>query len=471
MSTNYRVLKFYGSNVMGMKVFAVALDPNIVEVRGANGAGKSSFMEGLPMLIGGKKAMPGMPLRKGESDGFVGGVLVGDDGEQLLVKRRLDGKKPELEVTAAGGFKAPEPQTLLNAFKNDLSFNPGAFCKADPKKQSEMVRKLVGLDFSEKDAERKRLYDERTLTNRELASVTAQRDAIVVPEGTPDKEVSLSDLLAEQSRRNEHNRKNQVERDRISRLEFDVTRAESAVKQRKEIVASLEEQLAQAKSKVESAEIELMQATALRDSQLKTISVLEDQSCDDIQQQMVNAQAVNAAVARVKQKAVLTDRVTEIASKAESLTNGIQAIDDWKAEQLAAAEWPIEGLGITEDGVTFNGIPVEQVNSEKRLRIGIAVCAAMNPSLRAIRIENASLLDKNELAAAKEEAKARDLQLWLEVVSVDPPDHEDAEVIFIANGEVQSGPKIEPEPEKPKRGRKKKTESASLDDDPENPFA
>jgi uncharacterized protein YfcZ (UPF0381/DUF406 family) len=454
------VLTFFGQNVMGMKVFAVDLDRNVVEVRGANGAGKSSFMEGLPMLIGGKRSMPDMPLRKGETEGFVGCVL-GDTGPELLVKRRLDGGKPELEVRTTGGFVAPEPQTILNAFKNDLSFNPGAFCKADPKAQAEMVRKLVGLDFTDLEQKRKQLFDERTQVNRLAKSHAVQRDAISVPEDTPLEPISVNDLLMELKRRQEFNRKNETERQREPALLQKAMQADAEAKRISREIADLEDRLVDLKARFEHAHEAAMQAHSLHEAQKSTVAVLEDLDETEMQEQISGSQAINANVERLRQKAKLHTQAVEAEEQSKELTAKMEAIDCEKEQLLADAKWPVPGLSLGEDCVLYDGIPVSQVNSANRLRIGIAVCAAMHPTLMAIRIENASLLDAHELEAAKAEARERDFQLWLEVVAMEPPEEPDAEIIFIADGAVVSGAQTEM-PTPVKKPRKKKESMAAI---------
>jgi len=66
--------------------------------------------------------------------------------------------------------------------------------------------------------------------------------------------------------------------------------------------------------------------------------------------------------------------------------------------------------------VTFQGIPFHQASSSQQLRVSLAIAMALNPTLRIIRISDGSLLDDHSMAIIREMAKAKDYQIWIEVV-------------------------------------------------------
>lgn len=90
-----------------------------------------------------------------------------------------------------------------------------------------------------------------------------------------------------------------------------------------------------------------------------------------------------------------------------------------KAKQLQAAKYPVEGLGVDDDGVTFNGIPFSQASSAEQLRVSAAMALALNPKLRVILIRDGSLLDSEQGAALCKFAEENNCQVWLEQVSTD----------------------------------------------------
>ena len=98
---------------------------------------------------------------------------------------------------------------------------------------------------------------------------------------------------------------------------------------------------------------------------------------------------------------------------------------------LAKASFPLPGLGFGINGVTYNGLPLEQASAAEQLRVSMSMAIASNPKLRVIRITDGSLLDSNSMAVIEEMCKAEDFQVWIEQVE------ETGKVgIFIEEGRV-----------------------------------
>jgi hypothetical protein len=94
---------------------------------------------------------------------------------------------------------------------------------------------------------------------------------------------------------------------------------------------------------------------------------------------------------------------------------------------------PIDGLAIKEDGVTFNGIPFEQLSSSEQLKVSLAIAMANNPALKVIRILDGSLLDADNMAIIEQMADKEDYQVWIEVV-----DSSGKVGFYIEEGEVKA---------------------------------
>ena len=106
-------------------------------------------------------------------------------------------------------------------------------------------------------------------------------------------------------------------------------------------------------------------------------------------------------------------------------------MDAAKAEALAGASFPIDGLAFDESGVTYQGVPFSQASSAEQIRVSLAMAMSLNPKLRVIRILDGSLLDADNLALITEAAVTADYQVWIERVS-DPSET----AVVIEDGEV-----------------------------------
>jgi len=100
----------------------------------------------------------------------------------------------------------------------------------------------------------------------------------------------------------------------------------------------------------------------------------------------------------------------------EDLSDQLQANTKRKREAIQKAQYPIAGLSLSDEHVTYNGIPFEQLSGAETLKVSMAVAMAVNPKLRVIRIKDGSLLDSKNLAIIDKMAGDNNFQIWMESV-------------------------------------------------------
>ena len=140
----------------------------------------------------------------------------------------------------------------------------------------------------------------------------------------------------------------------------------------------------------------------------------------------------------------ITDLHEQTRAAYQELTDGLAAIDRQKAEGLAAAKMPIDGLSFDNDGVTYQGIPFKQCSAAEQLRVSVAMAMALNPQVRVIRITDGSLLDSDNMRLIEEMAAANDYQCWVERVS----DSAEGVGIYIEDGRVSADSQLVPDRER-----------------------
>jgi hypothetical protein len=413
----YRILQLGVENYKRLKAVDVTPGRNAVVVSGRNKQGKSSLLDAIAAALGGKKQMATRPLREGSESGQIVCVL-GDAKPELLVKRIFtqDGKTA-LEITSAEGYKAPTPQAILDGLYNAIAFDPISFTRMEEKKQLATLRQLVGLDFSDLDAKRKQLYDARTDDNRSAAALAAQAAGIEVPINTPTAPVSIGDLRAEQRRRLETNRHNQVERDKLMPLAMVVATEQRRAEAIRDQILDLTNRLDKLQAAAVTAGHAVTQAKAILDGHADTLAVLEDQDVMEVQEQVLAANAINASIERQRTKTSILTKAESAKERAAVATRMIDEIDANKAMALAQAAWPIDGLTFGDDGVLYNNLPFDQASGAEQLAVSFAISAAMNPKLRVALVRDASLLDPEQMGVVQALAQKYDMQVWLEVVS------------------------------------------------------
>ncbi|UYM26613.1 hypothetical protein SEA_BAUER_64 [Arthrobacter phage Bauer] len=400
-----KIIRLESTNYKRLKAVEIAPDPdgNLVIVAGKNGQGKTSILDSITAALGGvnAKTTP-KPIREGEERAEI--IL---ETEDLVITRRFTASGSTLVVKAPDGAVYPKGQAKLEGMLGRLSLDPLAFTQLSDRDQLSTLLQLVKLPFDPEHlaAERKELFEVRTEVNRELKQAQAAAAAITVSKEMADlKPVSVMDLLDAFRSGQSLNQK--------------IAAARTARDAWADKVELLKRELAEAEQELTTAEEHLSAAPPMVD-------------LDAIQDKLDHAEQINADVRTFESWVRASDVVAERQAEAADLTAKIEDIDNRKAEGLAAAEFPVEGLGFDESGVTYNGVPFKQASGAEQLRVSLAMAIALNPKLRVIRIADGSLLDSDNLALVESIARENDFQVWIEMVG-----DGDGRGIIIEDGQV-----------------------------------
>jgi hypothetical protein len=436
-----QIVKVTTKGFMGIECVEVVPKKTVTVIGGRNRQGKTSLLTSIACALGGKKLCPEKPIRTGEDTAKVSVDLDGDPAKlipPITVTREFFRKEngdidSKLEITTKDGYKSPSPQTLLGDCMGKLGFDPEAFLRMDAKKQADVLRELVGLDFSKLDAEYKRIYDERTALTREGKSLKGQLDGCKKHDDAPADEVSITELAGKLKAIHAANQANEAQRQSLRTLESKAKDAEWAVSQVADKIADLELQLAAAreqKTKYEASHNEAINAVSV---QLRLVNTLQDQNTSEVEAQMANAEQTNRKVRENAKHAEIAAAVAAKQDEWKSASERLKKIESEKQAMREAAKWPIEGLGYDETGVTYNGVPFAQASAYEQRKVAMRICTALNPVLKFAFLKDGSLLDQDGLIEFAELAAENGLQLFVERVG------KGAECnIVIEGGEVES---------------------------------
>src|SRR3990167_10791645 len=152
-----KIIQLSAENVKKLKAVEITPEGNVVVIGGKNGQGKSSVLDSIEYVLAGKGSQCPRPVRDGEEKAVI--VCTLDD---LVVTRviKTDGSN-SLVVSSKDGAKYGSPQAMLDKLVGTLTFDPLAFSRMEPRKQLEVLKKLVGLDFSKEDIEINTLLQSR----------------------------------------------------------------------------------------------------------------------------------------------------------------------------------------------------------------------------------------------------------------------------------------------------------------------
>lgn len=379
-------------NIGKIKLFEVHADGKNIVIGGKNGQGKSTVLQAIEMLIEGKKAFPDVPVRIGAEEGQINASLEGG----FFVERTISPNgSSTLTIKNQDGARYPSPQTLLDGFRGANTLDPLAFCQLKPKDQREQLRRLVGLDFSEIEAERKTVYDSRTVDNRALAQTETRLATLRFYPDAPKERVSIEALSQQLLEVGENVRKyeqQQASLDRYFRL----------MDEKQAMIRAL-------KAEIESIE---KMALAVED----WLSANEKPSDTEIRDRLVDARELNSKFDANLQWNELCTQKKALSATVESKTARLEELDLMQQAALADAKFPVAGLSFGADGVLFNGIPFDQASQAEKLRVSTAMAFAANPTLKVVLICDGSLLDDDNLKLICDVAGEHNGHVWIERV-------------------------------------------------------
>ena len=424
-----KIVSLAAENFKRLRAIMIKPDGSTVIVGGKNGAGKSSALDAIRAALGGKKHCPEEPVRRGAKKAQI--VL---ESEELTVTRTFSKKGTALEVTAKDGTTFASPQAMLDKLVGSLSFDPLEFSRMKPPAQSEVVRRLVGLDFSELDEKRANLYADRTMVSRDLKGAVALLDNLPIVEA-PESEISISDAMQELARRRGINDANAEAREDLQDLrDEDAHQTENIKQQKTQHERFMKAQDAELERLVESnkkateritkerlaniVESEQLQSKA-REAGKKLAAKVEackDEDTTEVEAVIEGAEEANRKVRAVADRERAGAQHDKLAAAMVILNRKIESIDEEKAEAIQSAKYPIDGLQVTDDGVELNDLPFEQASSAEQLRCSVGMGLALNPELKVLLVKDGSLLDEDSLKLIAEMATAADAQVWIERV-------------------------------------------------------
>lgn len=411
-----KIIELKVSNVKRLRAITIKPDGNLVVVGGDNGEGKTSTLDAIWMALGGAKAIPDEPVRRGTTKATVELNL----GE--LVVRRTFAKKgtTSLAVFGANGVRQKSPQAILDALTGSLSFDPLSFLRLDAKAQAETLRQLVGLDLSELGKKRQAAYDERAGVNRDVKRLEGALASMRHHPDAPDAAVSVAQLAEELRAGNAKNAANDRKRAALEDARANAVRQKAKVE-------SLREQIKEAE-----AEFEIMQSAGK--ALAAEINDLVDVDTGNLAEAIENAESTNEKVRANAERARIDAELNEKAEVVAGLTAKLEQIDGVKADAIAKAQYPVDGLGVSDVGVTYNDLPFDQASQAQQLQASVAIGLALNPRLKVLLVRDGSLLDRNSLAAVAAQAEAAGAQIWLERVG-----EGDECSVIIEDGAVRTG--------------------------------
>ncbi len=447
-----KIISYEAHNVLGVKNIRFDMEGrHLFLVGGRNFQGKTSALTALVMTLCGKSGMgtkdyPAIALRDGEKKGKVTIELTGSSDmhedlgltAELSLRRKASGLVvEEFRLLDSTGAEAPEPRKTLQRLFQLKAFDPLEFERMKPKDKASCVQQMLGLDLSKYDKEHKEVFDERTISARDGKKLVAQLDAMTKHKDAPKEEIKVADLMAEVDKLQEENKS----RDTLAKLADDLKFRQTDLSEDGEIIlkeiAALQERLKNKQEELENTKEQIGVAEKAEKEARKNLEKLPDRTPDIavVKENIAKADETNRKVRENQAYDKLEKEVRDSRAQWKKLDERLKEIAEERADEVASADWPIEGMELNEDGMVWNGRPFEQASTSQRIMASVAVGMRLNPELRLLVCEHGSDLDVDTLEALDAVLKEQDFQMIVEMVSRSKEDEERCAVV-IADGEV-----------------------------------
>lgn len=384
---------------------------------GQNLQGKSTFLDAVSYLLGGKKYAPSNPhnVNAGGATALLraklsNGIEVERSGKNGALKVHVDGEKGN--------------QATLKDFLNEFALDLGKFLHASDADKSKMLIQHLGIGekLDHLDAKIKSLYDERTVTNRDAERKKQLADGLPTYDDAPTKKVRVGDVVEQRTNLAEENADRQRKADRMG-----------ALKERgihlNERIAELEKLLTDAKAEKEKVKAEYMECK-------QAVEAHQEHDLTALDEQIKNAESLNMMVdanARAKQAKEEADAT---AQEAQKLTDSINESREQRAKLIDEIEMPIEGLSVVDGELQFNGQRWDGMSGSERLRVATAMARAFRPECGFVLVDRLEEMDWQTLSEFNEWAKASGIQIIGAMVC--DVDKGGENVIIIEDGRVKS---------------------------------
>lgn len=440
MSDVVKVIGLKAENIKRLKAVDVVFgETGVTIVGGRNEQGKSSLLDALFMTLAGGKAVPSKPIRDGESKGHTEVKL--DNGLRVSLHLTASGKRIVVENSDGAEYKSP--QRMLDALLGDYTFDPLAFTRLKGAKQAEMLKAVVGVDTAELDEQYADIFEQRKEANRKARDEEGRLRSM--PEGEDVERVDVSAVARELTAANETERAMGAASAAVNNAQHAIDHAKASL----DSIPSLDDALEALRAEYKEKAARITENhQRMRDEQTIGVNTATDnlEAAKTAWQTAAAAQVNPAPIQAKLDGAEATNRKADEYAAAQRQSGSVEAakgaadvldtqlhrVDSDRRALLESADFPVEGLSFSSEGVTLNGIPFEQCSSAEQLGVAVEMGFAANAKLKLLMIRDGSLLDADHLDLIKGIAAKHGGQIIMERVG-----DGDEGAIIIEDGEVK----------------------------------
>ena len=427
-------------NFQVIEKFEAEFNGNVYFVTGDNELGKSTLLKAIGALLTGERDEV---LRNGASKGFAK-MVVGDDGEEFDVSLSFTENNPRgtLTIKQKSTGMATNNVSMLQRIFGYQDFDAVEFSRWSEtaegrRKQIAVVKALMAPAIRERieaiDNEVSGLKTERTGVNRDVKTFDTLIAQIMERMEPGDVEkyatpINVTGLMEQQATNAQLIEKAKTVRNaleqrtaQLAEIPGRIELAEDSLKKAKEaaarMIAEAEKTYKETMAVIEAERADFENRKANAEQWLAKYEENNPEKTN-VAEQLAQAEAHNKKYSLVEQYKEKKNQFDTIKAKAEQMEARIDALAKERAELIANAKLPIDGLTFTDDGLELNGVPFVpgKVSDSQIMEIATKLIIASNPTVRVFRIARGESLGAKRLETIIEVAKRNGFQGFIEQV-------------------------------------------------------
>lgn len=383
------------------RIKAVKVEPTkdgLTIIGGKNNQGKTSVLDAIAWALGGEKYRPSKAVRDGSVIPPNLHVVLSNG---IVVDRK--GVNSALKVTDPAGKKAG--QQLLNSFVEQLALDLPRFMEANDKEKADTLLQIIGVEdqLLELTHEENELYNRR----RMIGQIADQKKKFAKEQpyfpNAPKEPVSASDLIKAQQEILARNGENQRKRDSLK----DITDSKERLWNKMLII---EQKIADLQKQQEALQKQYHQAREDEDMAMKTVQELQDESTEELEQNIANIEEINRKVRANLDKDKAEQDALDYENQYRELTATLEDTRQKKTDLLKNADLPLPGLSVEDGKLTYNGYPWDNLSGSDQLKVATAIVRKLNPECGFVLIDKLEQMDLDSLKAFGDWLKQEGLQ-------------------------------------------------------------
>lgn len=179
-------------------------------------------------------------------------------------------------------------------------------------------------------------------------------------------------------------------------------------------VASMRDSVAESEAAKAETEEASRAADVASSKALATTSKLVDPELEPIVDALDSGREANERYRLAQARLGRQTEAEKLGAASRKLTEELAKIDAEKVALLASAKMPIDNLGVSDDDATIGGHLWHTASTSERLRVCVAISAALSPELKVAFVRGGNDFDDATCKVFEAECKNRGLQAWIE---------------------------------------------------------